>query len=59
MDGTGTRQESAPGVPEGRPPYVRDAVAVVAALRSDPELGLSSGEARSRLSRFGANELTS
>jgi len=58
MDDTGTRQESAPGLPEGRPPHAREAAAVVEALRSDPELGLSAREAAARLTRCGANELT-
>lgn len=58
MGDTEAGQETEPEVPEGRPPHAREAAAVVAALRSDPELGLSAREAGSRLSRFGANELT-
>jgi Ca2+-transporting ATPase len=42
---------------EPRPWHALDAAEVVAALGSDPASGLSSGEARRRLERFGPNAL--
>ncbi len=40
------------------PPYARDAADVVASMDSDRRSGLTAAEAASRLSRFGANEIT-
>jgi Ca2+-transporting ATPase len=41
------------------PPYAREAVDVVAAMGSDESAGLTAAEAAARLSRYGANEITS
>src|SRR5262245_24352783 len=55
---TRTGRDTEPAAAEGPPPYARGAAEVAAALGTDPALGLSAGEARARLTRFGANELT-
>jgi Ca2+-transporting ATPase len=44
---------------EKPPPYAREAAQVVAALGSDSTSGLAVGEAATRLSRYGANQITS
>ena len=59
MTDTRTGPEAEPEALQGPPPYTRDAHEVATALGSDPAVGLSSAEARSRLGRFGPNELTS
>ncbi len=43
---------------EDLPPYARDAGAVVVALGSDADSGLTGAEAASRLSRYGPNEIS-
>ncbi len=45
--------------PAEAPPYIRDALDVVSGMESDASSGLTAAEAASRLSRYGANEITS
>ena len=53
-------QAATAGAADGtRPPYSCDAVAVVEAVGSDVDSGLTEAEAASRLSTFGANEIVS
>ena len=44
---------------QATPPYACDGSEVAALLASDPASGLTSAEAASRRSRYGANEITS
>ncbi|ABC82947.1 cation-translocating P-type ATPase [Anaeromyxobacter dehalogenans] len=49
----------AAAAPQDRPPYRRSARDVVASLAGDAKRGLTDGEARDRLRRYGRNELPS
>ncbi len=53
--------EAAPGGAIGGPErwYAKDGDAVLAALSSDGQQGLGSGEAKDRLARYGPNQITS
>jgi P-type Ca2+ transporter type 2C len=57
MDGAPTSTATGSAGQEPRP-FARDALDVVADLRSDEEAGLTSTEAKTRLSQYGPNEIT-